>query len=669
MQRRREIDGLRAIAVISVILYHTGLEAIGGGFIGVDIFFVISGFLITNIIVSEQETGRFSLLRFYERRARRILPALFCMMALSIPFACFLMTPLDLADFSKSLLATAAFISNIHFSFDRGYFNTALELKPLLHTWSLAVEEQFYLLFPLILMALAKLRRRHVMAILVCLAVASLLFAQWFAMRKEGIAFFILPTRAWELLAGAILALLIAGNSLPSGLQRYGEALGGVGVLLVLYAIVAFDRSVPAPGLLFLLPTLGTALIITFARTGTVMGSILQSSMLVGIGLISYSAYLWHWPLFAFARYVSPSEPGPGVFAILICVTFALAYLSWRYVEQPFRAGTFASRSVVFYGAGTGMAAALLIGLAGYLSGGFPQRFPADIIIEASQPICERKSLAEYPSLKACEFGDKASARSLILYGDSHAKALSNELDKSLKAANVKGIYVELDRCEVIPQTFTARKFARQSLCDAAFADLLSYIKETSSDVVISIRWTFRFNPIAGVIDQLTFTNSEGGMERETYREYFVRSSDGKTSIVADDKRQAFRQFIEGMLSTGANLHVVYPVPEMGWNINRLNLLAYWGTGQIAKEISISEQDYLKRNAFVLSLLAEYETLRQFSAVKPQAIFCSTFVTGRCVAQFDGIQYYADDDHLSDVGARRVIKAIFTDQWTVDGSL
>ncbi len=338
---RSEIDGLRALAVLPVILFHGGFAGFGGGYIGVDVFFVISGYLITGILLQEQTTGQLSLSRFYARRARRILPALLLVLTACVPAAWFLMTPAALDEFAKSLLAVLAFASNLWFFATSGYFDTANELKPLLHTWSLAVEEQYYLLFPLFLM-LARHWRRHLkIAVLAVLSVASLALADWTCTREPAFAFYWLPTRLWELLLGALLAFWARERPEPGGargVQRWGAELAALlGLVAIGVSVVAFTDDTPFPGLHALLPTVGTALLLAFGTADTLAGRLLSTRVLVRVGLISYSAYLWHQPLFAFARIYNRGEPPQWVLGVLSLVTLGMAYLSWRFVEVPFR--------------------------------------------------------------------------------------------------------------------------------------------------------------------------------------------------------------------------------------------------------------------------------------------------------------------------------------------
>lgn len=355
MQYRPEIDGLRALAVLSVILVHAGLPWLPGGFIGVDIFFVISGYLITRIIQGELASGTFSVARFYERRARRILPALVVVVLACLPFAWAWMLPWQLEEFADSVVAVALFLSNVEFWRQSGYFATEAAAKPLLHTWSLGVEEQFYILFPLLLWALARLRRRPA-AVLAVLALASLGLSEWGWRNAPDANFFLIPFRAWELLTGALAALAWGGQG-----RAADDRLALPGLALVLASLVLMDEQTPFPSLIAVLPVAGTAMVILWGGAGSIAGRILSWRPAVAIGLISYSAYLWHQPLFAFARIRIAGEPPPAQMALLTLATFVLAWASWKWVESPFRrrpVPVLATRRAVFAAA---LAAILLM--------------------------------------------------------------------------------------------------------------------------------------------------------------------------------------------------------------------------------------------------------------------------------------------------------------------
>lgn len=378
MQYRREVDGLRALAVVPVILFHAGFETFSGGFVGVDIFFVISGYLITTILLTELESGKFSLVTFYERRARRILPALFLVLSVCLPFAWFWLLPGDMKNFAQSVAAVSLFASNVLFWRQSGYFESAAEHKPLLHTWSLAVEEQFYTLFPLLLMLAWRLGRKWVLALLVAAAVISLSVAQWGSMNNPTAAFFLLPTRGWELAIGAMAALYLFQRQVPAHSATKSEWLSALGLVLIGLSVLAYSKKTPFPGLYALVPTVGASLIIVFSTPQTLTGRLLGSKALVGIGLISYSAYLWHQPLFAFARHRTFNDSGHLLAAALATGSLGLAYLSWRFVEQPFRRSGVISRVGVFRFAALGSAGFLVLGMAGHLTSGFESRIAGD---------------------------------------------------------------------------------------------------------------------------------------------------------------------------------------------------------------------------------------------------------------------------------------------------
>ncbi|MCC6274951.1 MAG: acyltransferase, partial [Leptospiraceae bacterium] len=345
---RPEIDGLRALAVLPVILFHAGFEMFSGGFVGVDVFFVISGYLITTIILSDLEQGKFSIIDFYERRARRILPALFVVMLVSIPFAWFWFLPSDMKFYSRSLVAVSMFASNFLFWRETGYFDTSAEIKPLLHTWSLAVEEQYYVIFPLFLMLFWRFGKRRIFILLLIVFVASFVSAQLGASSRPAATFFLLPTRGWELLIGAFTAFYLYRSNRVEFSGWFREIGSWLGVALIFFSVFAYSEATPFPGIYALVPTVGTMLIILFATQSTTTGRFLGNKYFVGIGLISYSAYLWHQPLFAFARQRSLVEPGHQVFAILSVTSLILAYFSWRYIETPFRKKGYIRRSKIF---------------------------------------------------------------------------------------------------------------------------------------------------------------------------------------------------------------------------------------------------------------------------------------------------------------------------------
>lgn len=334
MRYRAEIDGLRAVAILPVVLFHAGFSAFGGGFVGVDVFFVISGYLITTILRDELTHGTVDLRRFYERRARRILPALFVVMAVSTVLAGRFFVPEDMKAFSESLVAVPIFLSNVLFWQQSGYFDGAVELKPLLHTWSLSVEEQYYIVFPLVMLCLWRWGQRGLCACLGVAALLSLGLAEWGVSNKPSATFYLLPTRGWEILIGSLAALLAHRVVLPqSSIAREFAGLSGLG--LILYSVFSFDENTPFPGVAALVPTLGALLILLFGTLDTWVGRVLAFRPIAFVGLVSYSFYLWHQPVFAFSKY--HREPTSLVMLGLVILSFALGVISWKFIERPFR--------------------------------------------------------------------------------------------------------------------------------------------------------------------------------------------------------------------------------------------------------------------------------------------------------------------------------------------
>lgn len=439
---RREIDGLRALAVIPVILFHAGISGFSGGFIGVDVFFVISGYLIASILILENDQKNFSVIRFYERRARRILPALFVVMFVSVVIALLITTPKDMKDFSISLASVPIFSSNVLFWNLSGYFDTSSELKPMLHTWSLAVEEQYYIVFPLLLLAMWRFGRAPIVALLVVLGLASLTYSQLWLKDSPDAVFYLLHARSWEMIAGALAAFYCSRVGPIPRCGIFSQALSIIGLGMILYAIVNFDEKTPFPGAYALIPVVGAVLIIVFCDSRSFVGRLLSLRPVVFIGLISYSAYLWHQPLFAFARLSSTETLGHDQIFFLIALTGVLAYLSWKYIEAPFRNKERVSRNQVFSYGAAGSVAFLAIGLAGYHTNGFEQRLTSD---QANLLSFERQDMGKYSRLKKCfldqsqdpeSFSSEcygASKGGVVIWGDSHAAALSYGLIKSEK--------------------------------------------------------------------------------------------------------------------------------------------------------------------------------------------------------------------------------------------
>lgn len=443
---RRDIDGLRAVAVLPVILFHAGLTWFSGGYVGVDVFFVISGYLITSLILADLAQGRFSILRFYERRARRILPALLFVILCCLPLAWAGMRPVELEDFGQSLVATMAFASNILFLIETDYFAPSAEMKPLLHTWSLAVEEQFYVIVPLLLAALHALARRSAVWVIAALALISFALCEWGWRHAPSFTFYMLPMRAWELFAGSLCAFALAGRGvLRAG--PAGEFAALAGLAAILWAVLFLDGDTPFPSAWALLPVLGTCLIILFAAPQTWAARILTLKPFVWVGLVSYSAYLWHQPLFAFARLRLEGHPPQSLMLGLAALALGLAWLSWRYVETPFRqGGGWLPRQAQVFAASLAMMTLIGgLGLAGHIWKGWPGRYmPEDQQLATLSP--QRMGgyvIARFNALGHRPFPDNGKPNLLII-GDSYGQDLVNAIAEAglAKRANLSTYHI-----------------------------------------------------------------------------------------------------------------------------------------------------------------------------------------------------------------------------------
>lgn len=655
MAYRREIDGLRALAVLPVMLFHAGFGFASGGYVGVDVFFVISGYLITGIILAEMERGRFSIQEFYERRARRILPALFLVMAVCLPPAWLLLIPIDAKDFYQSLASVAAFASNILFWSETDYFATENELKPLLHTWSLAVEEQYYVLFPLVLMLAWRMKRRGVAAMIAIIALVSLAFAQWAATHAPVTAFFLLPARAWELMIGALGAFYHAYRApearVLAGNHALQEALSLAGLALILYSVLGYDADVPFSSAYALVPTVGALLIILFASLQTRVGRTLGSRPAVGIGLVSYSAYLWHQPLFAFARHASPTEPSGAHFMLLIGASLALAYVSWRFVELPFRdRGNFTRRQIFALSAAGGMMFAA-IGAAGHVTQGFAsaseQIAMSDIAkINPRQADCFDYDIDKGLPIAKCG-PDGRFSRWVVLAGDSHADAFAPELREALAQ---KGIGLsEFTRSGCAPVSGFSRSGA-ETPCSRHNAMLKAYLRGSLEDtVILASRWALN-------LEGTRFNNGEGGVE---YGGSGAIVPIGEPAPPEEERKrrliEAYIADVKALLALGKRVVLIYPIPEMGWNVPRHVMKSVRATGRGFRDLpaagSISSDAFRRRNAAVIAAFDALGDVPGLSRVRMDAISCDTAVPGRCVAHLDGRLLYHDDDHLSRYGS------------------
>jgi peptidoglycan/LPS O-acetylase OafA/YrhL len=649
MDYRREIDGLRALAVLPVILFHAGFEAFSGGFVGVDVFFVISGYLITTIILTELEQGKFSIVNFYERRARRILPALFLVMLVCIPFAWFWLLPSDMKVFSQSLVAVSVFASNILFWLQTGYFDKAAELKPLLHTWSLAVEEQYYVLFPLFLMLFWKLGKRWILVTLGLIFVASLAVAQWGAYAKPTAAFFLLPTRVWELLIGAFASFYLSQTNRKDFGKGLSEVAGWFGVALIMYAVFAYSKATPFPGFYALVPTMGAVLIILFATQQTTVGKFVGNKVFVGVGLISYSAYLWHQPLFAFARERSLTEPSGMVFLILSIGALILAYFTWRYVESPFRSKDNFKRRTVFKLSLVFSIVFVSLGISGHFGLFSPnESLPEDFMIQFSwnklRTSCDDGMDPKVGEVPFCRLGASGISKPVAaVFGDSHSEALNPVFDKLGKELNFSYVHNGLGGCLPLVGIDVVKGNWDKEICKSLADKQIKFVKDNDIKTVFLIgRWSLY---------------TQGEYEKNMTK-FFLTKSEG-TELSREASRKVFTEAFLKTLSKyeelGVNVVIVLQVPQQKFDPKKFyskllasDLIGSNDSSVGVRELSVGYAEHLLLQQFNRQF---FDTLKDRANVKlfnPDPYFCHD---SRCFLGNSESSYYCDDNHINSAGS------------------
>lgn len=620
---RPEVDGLRAIAVISVIFYHAQMVFFGrdwfvGGYIGVDIFFVISGYLITRIILSELEsTGSFSFSKFYDRRARRILPMLVLVILASLPFAWQKLLPTDFIDYAQSLIASLLFSSNFYF-----YFNTteygadSALLKPFLHTWSLGVEEQFYLLFPLFAIVAYRFFKKYSALLLILLSLASLQFSEIMLVQDRDLNFYLPFSRFWELAAGALLAYRELYLS-ASARKNVNELLSGLGLGLIIYSVFSFDSSTPHPSYSTIIPILGVVLVIGFASKEVLVGRLLGWKLFIWVGLISYSAYLWHFPIFAFSRMGNDFPDNVDKF-FWIALTIVLSILSYRFVERPFRnKGLIGDRA--FYVMLLSLSA-LILSFATYsiLAKGFPTRLPAILQADLTEkPWTFNKDESGelcyglYNKKDFCSFGDQDASTNLYAVGDSNIESISRSLLTKAEKAGYRTTLMNSSACYFITNSYSiwphgAERKIPNEPCTKDFQSWRSRkISETSNNIVI----------IGGMLDIYLRNDGLG----------FASANNKSVSANLIDN-------VDGLIKRGNKVVLVYPYPRSDINIGKFALQKLANAAsdipslneklsEMRKHTSISAEQYKDYSAWAFNLLDSIES-EQVARVYPHQLFC-----------------------------------------------
>ena len=637
---RPDIDGLRAISVLPVVLYHLRVAPFSGGYVGVDVFFVISGYLITNLIYPEIASGRFSVLQFYERRARRILPALFLVLACSTIAAVLVLFPRDLLRFGASLGATTAFASNLFFWIQSGYFDLRADLKPLLHTWSLAVEEQFYLFFPPLLLLLHSRRRNAVLAFVTLLFASSLALSVWTVHHYPDAAFYLAPQRTWELMLGSMLALAGPPQA-PNRLLR--ELLAVAGLVLLGFAIFSFGSTTLFPGEAALVPCVGAALLIYAGESADTWTSrLLSLSPMVFLGLISYSLYLWHWPLYVFVKYLSVEPLDYRMKAAIFVASIILAAISWRFVEQPFRGSSNKfSRGAVFALAGIATTSFSGLAVLNYALNGLPQRFSPPvqrILAEVNDSTLEPTHCSPNSGThrdRLCVIGDKsATSFSFMLWGDSYAVALLPAVETAATRAHRKGYFFAHLGCPPILNVLNTNGPTPD--CPRLNELAFEAVRATRVHQVILVgRWA--------MYDQ---GHGVGADQNEVHKLVDLDSSEPASASQHEVFRRALARTVNALRAANKDVVFVASVPEISTEVpERLALLERLGRHD---PVGPTRSDFLARQAYVQRDLDALARLPNVRLIEPASTLCAT---GQCRVEADGIPLYQDGDHLSRFGA------------------
>lgn len=657
MKYRSEIDGLRALAVVPVILFHAGFELFNGGFIGVDVFFVISGYLITTIIIEDMENNCFSFIYFYERRVRRILPALFFVMLACIPFAWMWMVPGQMKDFSQSIVAVSLFASNLLFWKESGYFEPSAEEKPLLHTWSLAVEEQYYVLFPIFLFLTWRFGKTRVFWLIVAMASISLILSEWGWRNKVTANFYLAPTRVWEIFAGSIAAFVVQ----KKGVQK-SEIMSLLGLLAIIFAFLFYDEKTPFPSVYTLVPVVGVVLLIMFGDKETLAAKLLGTKLFVGIGIISYSAYLWHQPIFAFARIRTLEEPPASLMLVLAVFSLFLAIVSWRYVEMPFRNRKQYTRKYIFLLSTATLAIFITFGLVGHLNFGFEKRYSQTLVKtlkdsddrDESSIKCflKPKTNSVIPShpIKECTSYFVDNSASVIMIGDSHLDTVGTFLQRELYKKGIGSYSVSYPGCPPLSGLYSFTAGAHHK-CHDYNQSMLNYAKQNGITDIILVAG------FSSYLNGTSYDNGEGGIKTGFNGADAIENKNIGLSLNNNKRILRVSKIYKDQLSSLSkkfNLFVFHSPPIVGWDVPK-----YYAHKAIFdnNKLTTHTHSFVNYKSYVSNFIniidsIDNENLYFFNIA---SLFCDE-VTERCIMNKDKNLLYRDEYHLSMYGSKIVAK-------------
>lgn len=661
MNYRADIDGIRSIAVTIVILFHYGIAGFAGGFIGVDIFFVLSGYLISSIIFDQLEKGKFQFGHFYFRRIRRLFPVYFVVMLVTFALAYAFLLPREFREFGQSLFASTVYVSNILFFMEAGYFDTASHLKPLLHTWSLSVEEQFYLVFPFLAWVLASFSRKNLFIIFGLMTLVSFIAAVAYIERDTSAVFYLYPFRAWEMFLGTLLATRFIPQVSSA---KTNSILSFVGLAMLIYPTFTYTDKTLFPGLNALLPCLGTALLI-YAGAGHYgwVQRILSTYGPVWIGKLSYSLYLWHWPFYVIYTYLSPNGISGVETALIILATFVASLLSYHFIETPFRHGKilFSNNKMAVFGATAAFSfVAMAAGFYLHKTNGMPQRLDAntaafaqaggDLFGDLSN--CELEDNSTLPGIGYCPIGDPFNAESYtLIWGDSHGGAYKRGFSSLIEGSEHNALLAWTGGCPAIigiekDESVSSKVIDDQ--CPArnnAVLDLIKNDKRINSIVIVG-RWSY-------------YIHGEG-VGVDSHNKISLWAEGKSKASTTDQGRLYTEKFVETLQvlnKLGKKVFVVEQPPEFEDYIGRTVAIGLMKNNSDDLQDSIDQltkQPYakvMKRQGLMQLVLENAENQGLITLLNTHHYFCDE---RECSLLRNGVPTYFDNNHVSSFGAEQI---------------
>lgn len=640
VEYRPDIDGLRALAVLPVIIFHAGADWLPGGFVGVDIFFVISGFLISSIILREIRQDKFSFLNFYERRLRRIIPALLAMILVVVIVFQIIALPEQSITTSESGLAALLSMSNFYFWQQAGYFSPTAEFIPLLHTWSLSLEEQFYLLFPVFVLFLWRFNI-PINSTLVFAIVIAFFISLWLSENKPSVAYYLLPARVWELGFGVVLASGVVPKFRGKLINQVVPAFG-IGVIF--FSFFYINSTMIFPGWVALLPCIGAAMVIHGDGKSWVSRRVLSSKPMIMIGLLSYSLYLWHWPVMSAIRIKTASihlDLWHAIFSIV--VTFFLAWLSWKYIEKPFRNRNLLPVKNMLNILGAASVVLFTIAAISVFNSGFPSRVgePARIALSASKDVDPYRSYCQnLENHDGCKFGDIDAPVTYAIIGDSHAAAIRPAIEFSGLMGDASGTLYWKGACPLLEGAYLKDHPGRAE-CEDFKSSVWNKIEsnEDLEAVILAGRWPFH---MTGWLPESGGSNRTWLIDDKT-----VKASSEENSNVL---RRSLGRSLDRLAALEVNVYVIGAVPEPGFDVPVTIALARHAGLDVPSNIRRST---VEERAGSADYLVKKEVEKR-SGVRFLSIWESFCGLEGCKLEVDGVPIYYDDDHLSYNGAINV---------------